>query len=185
MNANAWAALGMSVTNASRPEDWKKKNLFQVCLIQSEPRVSVRHAFIRQWSFQAPFPSVRFVLYFRFHCLRFIYSIKSVMKLCDSYLDDPPGTSEEWFPVKDFKSNLQNWSLPEYALEEKCLPVLRKWKSVAKNMGKEMLHSCMNQPRFLFGLPSSLHLALLSSQCNLSLSQPKLKAKAWMDLRGL
>lgn len=49
-----------------------------------------------------------------------------------------------------------------------------------------MLHSCMNQPRYLFGFPSTLHLALLSSTVqSLSLSQAKLKAKAWMDLRGL
>ncbi len=46
----------------------------RVCLIESEPHVSVRHAFIRQWSYQVPYPNVRFVL-FRFHCLTFIFSI--------------------------------------------------------------------------------------------------------------
>lgn len=49
MYANAWAALGMSVTDASRPADWtkkKKKPPPECVLIEPEPHVSVRHAFI-------------------------------------------------------------------------------------------------------------------------------------------
>lgn len=82
MNANAWAALGMSVTDASRPADWETSP--RVCLIESEPHVSVRHAFIHQCSFQVPYPKVKFVLYFRFHCLRFIFCIITAGKLRDS-----------------------------------------------------------------------------------------------------
>lgn len=50
---------------------------------------------------------------------------------------------------------------------------------MARNIEKEMLHSCMNQPRSLFHFPS-LHLAPLFSQCSSSL-----KGRAWMDLGWL
>lgn len=139
--------------------------------------VSVRHAFIRQCSFQVPFSSVRFALYFRFHCLRFIFSIQSVIKALVALCGCFPGTSEKCYRISGG---------PDYCLilPWKTFACPEGEKSEARNMEKEMLHSCMYQSHSLFCFPLCI---LLCSSTDITglLFLSSNKARAWMDLREL
>lgn len=180
MNANAWAALGMSVTDASKQaskQTWglKKLPLFPVlksvshwlrasCFCQTCIHSSVFFA-------RFPYPErKRFVLYFKFHCLRFIFSIIYSWKKKNSLWMFAGTSAERFFQMEHCLS--MSW---------RSLPVLMEKISVARNMEKKKSCTLLAWTCFVFLLCILLFFVL--SQYTV-ISQAKLKARAWMDLRG-
>lgn len=89
---------------------------------------------------------MRFVLYFRRHCLRFI-SILHRISISRGKKKLVPGSFDEW---DRFQEDVQHPSLPEYALRGNVLPVPRnKNKTQLDIWINEILHSCMKQPFIL------------------------------------
>lgn len=176
MNANAWAALGMSVTDASKQaskQTWglKKLPLFPVlksvshwlrtsCFCQTCIHSSVFFA-------RFPYPErKRFVLYFKFHCLRFIFSIIYSWKKKNSLWMFAGTSAERFFQMEHCLS--MSW---------RSLPVLMEKISVARNMEKVALF--LHEP-VLFSFSASCSF-LSSRSTQLSLKQSSRPGHGWIS----
>lgn len=191
MYANAWAALGMSVTDASRPADWtkkKKKPPPECVLIEPEPHVSVRHAFISSVS-SPGFTSKRKVCTF---CTSDFTAWDSYPALCQRGGEKKKvavavlwnfwgGGSGSWNPGGP-AALIIAW----VCLGGTCLPVPRKIISASRNKQREKRCTlAWANPSVLCFVFLLCILLFLSSQFSVSLSLSKFRARAWVDLRGL
>lgn len=143
-----------------------------MCLIDSEPHVSVRHAFIRQCSLPG------------FH----IQNVKGLY--CTSSFTAWDSYSALYIFVEKKKLAVDvrwNFSGKVFQMEHclsmswRSLPVLMEKISVARNMEKKKSCTLLAWTCFVFLLCILLFFVL--SQYTV-ISQAKLKARAWMDLRG-
>lgn len=166
MNANAWAALGMNNTNASRPTDWtsspqsvshrvKASCFCQTCICHSS-------VFFPGSISQ---PKVCIVPQISLPVIHIQHSIKCGS--CGWSLELLRNSGRPFILI-----------IAWVCLGRKYLPVLREKKMQLKKWRKKCCTFAWTNPVFCFVYP--LCILLFCPYSTLSL-----KARAWMDLRGL